>query len=128
MLKKNLLILFISYYLSKYLVIDRIHYDIDFFPIESFKQERYRCLRYIDDKIYAKAANADTIDNESNIIKYIKTYPNAKCRKYKKDYIEYIINKNKIIIYNTLIHIIFYINLIIFLRIAVCILYRILIS
>ena len=106
MLKKNLLILFISYYLSKYLVIDRIHYDIDFFPIESFKQERYRCLRYIDDKIYAK-----DIDNESNIIKYIKTYPNAKCRKYKKDYIEYIINKNKSIIYNTLIHIIFYINL-----------------
>jgi hypothetical protein len=124
MLKKNLLILFISYCLSKYLVIDRIHYDIDFFPIESFKQERYRCLRYIDDKIYAK----DTIDNESNIIKYIKTYPNAKCRKYKGDYIEYIINKNKIIIYNTLIHIIFYINLIISLRIAGCILYRILIS
>jgi hypothetical protein len=111
MLIKKILILFISYYLSNHLVIDRIHYDIEYFPIENFKQERYRCIRYINNNIFSNflAASAN-----NKIIKYIKIYPNAKCIKYKKDYIEYIINKNKIIIYNTLIHTTFYIILMIF--------------
>jgi len=92
-------------------VIDRIHYDIEYFPIENFKQERYRCIRYINNNIFSNfLAGADN----NKIIKYIKTYPNAKCIKYKKDYIEYIINKNKIIIYNTIIHTTFYIILMIF--------------
>ena len=100
---KKLIIYIVSYYLSNCLVIDRIHYDIEYFPRENFKEERYRCIRYINNNLFAKSNN--------NIIRYIKAYPNAKCIKYKKDYIEYIINKNKIIIYNTLIHITFYITL-----------------
>ena len=118
MLIKKILILFVSYYLSNYLVIDRIHYDIEYFPIDNFKQERYRCIRYINNNIFANfigaASGAGAASNNNKIIRYIKTYPNVKCIKYKKDYIEYIINKNKIIIYNTLIHITFYITLMIF--------------
>ena len=110
MLIKKILILFISYYLSNHLVIDRIHYDIEYFPIENFKQERFRCIRYINNNIFANFISG----NNNKIIRYIKTYPNVKCIKYKKDYIEYIINKNKIIIYNTLIHTTFYIILMIF--------------
>lgn len=115
MLIKKILILFVSYYLSNYLVIDRIHYDIEYFPIENFTQERYRCIRYINNNIFANfLGTASGASNNNKIIRYIKTYPNVKCIKYKKDYIEYIINKNKIIIYNTLIHITFYITLMIF--------------
>jgi hypothetical protein len=115
MLIKKILILFISYYLSNHLVIDRIHYDIEYFPIENFKQERYRCIRYINNNIFSNfLGTASGAANNNKIITYIKTYPNAKCIKYKKDYIDYIINKNKIIIYNTLIHTTFYIILMIF--------------
>jgi hypothetical protein len=96
-------------------VIDRIHYDIEYFPIENFKQERYRCIRYINNNIFSNFLGGTSAASANNkIIKYIKTYPNAKCIKYKKDYIDYIINKNKIIIYNTLIHTTFYIILMIF--------------
>ena len=105
MIIKKLLIIVISYYLSNFLIIDKIHYDINHYAIENFKEERYRCIRYIDNTYLHKKI-------ENNIAKYIKTYPYMKCRKYKDDYIEYIINKNKVIIYNTLIHIIFYIHII----------------
>ena len=115
MLIKKILILFLSYYLSNHLVIDRIHYDIEYFPIENFKQERYRCIRYINNNIFANfLGTIGAAANNNKIIRYIKTYPNVKCIKYKKDYIEYIISKNKIIIYNTLIHTTFYIILMIF--------------
>ena len=115
MLIKKILILFISYYLSNHLVIDRLHYDIEYFPIENFKQERYRCIRYINNNIFSNFLSATSASNNDNkIIRYIKTYPNAKCIQYKKDYIEYLINKNKIIIYNTIIHTTFYIILMIF--------------
>ena len=103
---KKLIIYIVSYYLSNCLVIDRIHYDIEYFPRENFKEERYRCIRYINNNLFANYG-----DKSNNIIRYIKAYPNVKCIKYKKDYILYIINKNKIIIYNTLIHITFYITL-----------------
>ena len=115
MLIKKILILFISYYLSNHLVIDRIHYDIEYLPTENFKQERYRCIRYINNNIFVNfLGTASTAANNNKIITYIKTYPNAKCIQYKKDYIDYIINKNKIIIYNTIIHTTFYIILMIF--------------
>jgi hypothetical protein len=105
MIIKKILIIVISYYLSSYLIIDKIHYDINHYAIENFKQERYRCIRYINNNYMNKKI-------EYNIVKYIKTYTYVKCRKYKNDYIEYIINKNKIMIYNTLIYIIFYIHII----------------
>lgn len=113
---KKLIILFVSYYISNHLVIDRIHYDIEYFPIENFKQERYRCIRYINNNIFSNFVANGFASSPSNnkIIRYINTYPNAKCIKYKKDYIEYIINKNKIIIYNTIIHTTFYIILMVF--------------
>jgi|UniRef100_A0A6C0IAU1 hypothetical protein len=104
MIIKKLFIIIISYYISTFLVIDKKHYDIHHYHIEYFKEERFRCIRYIDMNRNKK--------RETMIIKYINNYPYAKCIKYKDEYIEYIINKNKIIIYNTLIHIILYIHII----------------
>lgn len=105
MIIKKLLIIILSYYMSNYLVIDKRHYDIHHYHIDYFREERFRCIRYIDMNRNKK--------RETMIAKYIKNYPYAKCIKYKDEYIEYIINKNKIIIYNTIIYIIFYINIVI---------------
>ena len=105
MIIKKLLIIILSYYISNYLVIDKRHYDIHHYHIDYFREERFRCIRYIDMNRNKK--------RETMIAKYIKNYPYAKCIKYKDEYIEYIINKNKIIIYNTIIYIIFYINIVI---------------
>jgi hypothetical protein len=105
MIVKKLLVIIITYCISNYLIIDKIHYDINHYAIEYFKVERYRCIRYIYN-------NHPINKKDSSIAKYITRYPYAKCRKYKNEYIEYIIHKNKVIIYNTLIHIIFYINII----------------
>jgi hypothetical protein len=105
MIIKKIAIIFISYYISNYLLIGKEHYDINHIAINNFKDERYRCIRYIDNTYLHKKI-------ENKITNMINKYPYAKCKKYKDDYIEYIINKNKIIIYNTLINIIFYINII----------------
>jgi hypothetical protein len=104
MIIKKLFIIIISYYISTFLVIDKKHYDVNHYHIEYFKEERFRCIRYIDMNRNKK--------RETMIIKYINNYPYAKCIKYKDEYIEYIINKNKIMIYNTLIHIILYLHII----------------
>jgi hypothetical protein len=104
MIIKKLLVILITYCISSYVIIDKIHYDINHYAIEYFKEERYRCIRYIHNNHMKKKDNI--------IVKYITKYPYAKCRKYKNEYIEYIIYKNNVIIYNTLIHIIFYINII----------------
>jgi hypothetical protein len=104
MIIKKLFIIIISYYISTFLVIDKKHYDIHHYHINYFKEERFRCIRYIDMNRNKK--------RETMIIKYINNYPYAKCIKYKDEYIEYIINKNKIMIYNTLIHIILYLHII----------------
>jgi hypothetical protein len=104
MIIKKILIIIISYYISYYLVIDRKHYDINYFEIDKFKEEKFRCIRYIDNKHIKKI--------ENKIVNYISKYPYTKCIKYKNEYIEYIIHKNKIIIYNTIINIIFYIHII----------------
>ena len=113
MIIKKVIIIILSYYISCYLIIDKKHYDINHFAIENFKEERYRCIRYINNNHtnVANVANAAT-NSATNIAKYITKYPYAKCRKYKNEYIDYIIYKNKVIIYNTLIRIIFYINII----------------
>ena len=103
MITKKLFIIIISYYISDFLLIDKNHYDVNHYHIDLFKEERFRCIRYIDNNRNKK--------RETRIIKYINNYPYAKCIKYKDEYIEYIINKNKIIIYNTIIYIIFYINI-----------------
>ena len=108
MIIKKIVIIILSYYISGYLIIDKKHYDINHFAIEHFKEERYRCIRYINNN-HTFATDATKV---ANIAKYITRYPYAKCKKYKNDYIDYIIYKNKVIIYNTLIHIIFYINII----------------
>jgi hypothetical protein len=104
MLIKKIIIIIISYYISNYLLIDKKHYDINYFNIIYFKEERYRCIRYIDN-------NYINIKNENTIANYVRDYPYAKCIKYKNDYIEYVINKNTIIIYNTLIIFLLYINI-----------------
>lgn len=106
MLIRKILIIILSYPLYNHLVIDKKDYDVNYLAIERFKDERHRCIRYINNRHANK--------KESNkILKYIKNYPYVKCIKYKNEYIDYIINKNKVIIYNTLISIIFYINIII---------------
>jgi len=88
MLIKKIILIIISYYTSNYFLIDKQHYDINYFNINSFKEERFRCIRYIDNNIILQYKN--------------------KCVKYEKDYIEYVYNKNKMIIYNTIINLIFY--------------------
>ena len=88
MLIKKIIIIIISYYTSNYFLIDKQHYDINYFNINSFKEERFRCIRYLDNNIILEYKN--------------------KCVKYKKDYIEYVNNKNIMILYNTIINIIFY--------------------
>jgi hypothetical protein len=103
MLIKKIIIIIISYYISNFLIIDKKHYDINFFNIEHFKEEKFRCIRYIDN---------NHIKKEKKLINYINNYPYKKCIKFKNEYINYIINKNKVMIYNTLIYIIFYINII----------------
>jgi hypothetical protein len=105
MIIKKLLIIIISYYISNYLIIDRKCYDINYFDIQKFKEEKFRCIRYIDNKHIKK-------NIKNNIADYISKYPYTKCIKYKNEYIDYIINKNKIMIYNMLINILFYINII----------------
>jgi len=105
MILKKLIIIIISYYVCNNIIIDKKHYDINYFAIECFKEEKFRCIRYIDN-------NYINNKKEAKIINYITNYPYKKCRKYKNEYINYIINKNKVIIYNTLIHIIFYIHII----------------
>jgi hypothetical protein len=104
MLIKKIIIIIISYYTSNYLLIDKKHYDINYFNIEYFRKERYRCIRYIDN-------NYINIQNGNRNVNYIRDYPYAKCIKYKNDYIEYVFNKNIIIIYNTLIIFFLYINI-----------------
>lgn len=111
MIIKKVVIFILSYYISGYLIVDKKHYDINHFAIENFKEERYRCIRYINNN-HTFATDAADATNIANIAKYITRYPYAKCKKYKNEYIDYIIYKNKVIIYNTLIHIIFYINII----------------
>jgi len=103
LIKKIIIIIIISYYISNFLIIDKKHYDINFFNIKYFKEEKFRCIRYIDN---------NHIKKEKKLINYINNYPYKKCIKYKNEYINYIINKNKVMIYNTLIYIIFYINII----------------
>lgn len=100
MLIKKIIIIIISLYTSNYFIIDKKHYDINYFNIEYFREERYRCIRYIDN-------NYINIKN----VNYIRDYPYAKCIKYKNDYIKYVINNNIIIIYNTLIIFVLYINI-----------------
>ena len=90
MLIKKVIIIIISYYTSNYLIIDKKHYDVNYFNINCFKEERFRCIRYIDNNIILQYKN--------------------KCIKYDNDYNEYVNNKNNIIIYNRLINIIFYFN------------------
>ena len=107
MIIKKIAIIIITYCISNYLIIDKIHYDINHYAIENFKEERFRCIRYINN--HHQNCNKK---KESRIVKYITRFPYAKCRKYKNEYIQYIIYKNNVIIYNTLIHIIFYINII----------------
>jgi len=109
MILRKLAIVILSYYISMYLIIDKRHYDINHYAIENFKQERYRCIRYISNNYINKKEDTGSA---ANIAKYISRYPYVKCRKYKNEYILYLIYKNKVIIYNTLIHIIFYINII----------------
>ena len=102
---RKILILIVSAVIYNNLVIDRRDYDVNYLAIERFKDERHRCIRYI----YNRHANK----KESNkILRYIRNYPYFKCIKYKNEYIDYIINKHKIIIYNTLISTIFYISII----------------
>jgi hypothetical protein len=88
MLIKKIIIIIISYYTCKYFLIDKQYYDINYYNIDYFKQERFRCIRYIDNNIILQYKN--------------------KCMKYENDYIEYVNNKNKIILYNTIVNIIFY--------------------
>lgn len=88
MLIKKIIIIIISYYTCNYFLIDKQHYDINYYNIDCFKEERFRCIRYIDNNIFLQYKN--------------------KCIKYEKDYNEYINNKNKMIIYNTIINLIFY--------------------
>jgi hypothetical protein len=107
MLIKKIIIIIISYYISNYLCIEKKHYDINYYNIEYFREERFRCIRYIDN-------NYINIQNENTIVNYIHDYPYAKCIKYKNDYIDYVINKNIIIIYNTLIIFLLYINIFFF--------------
>lgn len=102
MLIKKIIIIIISLYTSNYLLIDKKHYDVNYFNIEYFREERYRCIRYIDN-------NYINLQNEN--VNYIRNYPYAKCIKYKNDYIKYVVNKNIIIIYNTLIIFLLYINI-----------------
>lgn len=103
MLIKKIIIIIISYYISNFLIIDKKHYDINFFNIEYFKEEKFRCIRYIDN---------NHIKKEKKILNYINNYPYKKCIKYKNEYIYYIFNKNKVMIYNMLINVVFYINII----------------
>ena len=105
MILKKLIVIIISYYISDFFIIEKKYYDINYFAIEKFKEEQFRCIRYIDNR----NLNKKTISKIANMI---SKYPYKKCGKYKNEYINYIINKNKIIIYNTLINIIFYINII----------------
>jgi hypothetical protein len=105
MILRKIIIIIISYYISDFFIIEKKHYDINYFAIEKFKEEQFRCIRYIDNRNLYKKAN-------NKIVNMISKYPYTKCSKYKNEYINYIINKNKIIIYNTLINIIFYINII----------------
>jgi hypothetical protein len=107
MLIKKLIIIIISYYISNYLCIDKKHYDINYFNINYFKEERFRCIRYIDN-------NYINIKNDNLNVKYTRVYPYIKCIKYKNDYIKYVINKNIIIIYNTIINLILFINIFFF--------------
>ena len=100
---KKFIIIIISYYVYNNIVIDKTQYDINYFATQCFKEEKFRCIRYIDNNYINK--------KETKIINYITNYPYKKCKKYKNEYINYIINKNKVIIYNTLIHLIFYIHI-----------------
>jgi hypothetical protein len=104
MILRKIIIIIISYYISNFFIIEKKYYDINYFAIEKFKDEQFRCIRYIDNRDLNKKTN--------KITNYISKYPYTKCGKYKNEYINYIIDKNKIIIYNTLINIIFYINII----------------
>ena len=105
MILKKLIVIIISYYISDFFIIEKKYYDINYFAIEKFKEEQFRCIRYIDNR----NLNKKTI---SKIVNMISKYPYTKCGKYKNEYIDYIINKNKVIIYNILINVIFYINII----------------
>jgi len=88
MLIRKIIIIIISYYTSNYFLIDKQHYDINYFNINSFKEERFRCIRYLDNNIILEYKN--------------------KCIKYENDYNEYVNNKNKMILYNTIVNMIFY--------------------
>ena len=120
MLTKKIIIIIISYYTSTYLCIDKKHYDVNYFNIECFREERYRCIRYIDNN-YINIKNKNTIvqpvfirqalQSLKETVHYISSYPYAKCIKYENEYFDYVINKNIIIIYNTLINIILFINI-----------------
>jgi hypothetical protein len=117
---KKIIIIIISFYTTNYLLIDKQHYDVNYFNIDYFREERYRCIRYIDNN-YINIQNENTIvqpvfirqtlESLKETVHYIRDYPYAKCIKYKDDYIEYVINKNIIIIYNTLIIFLLYINI-----------------
>jgi len=88
MLIKKIILIIISYYTSNYFLIDKQHYDINYYNIDRFKEERFRCVRYIDNNIILEYKN--------------------KCIKYENDYNEYVNNKNKMILYNTIVNMIFY--------------------
>jgi hypothetical protein len=88
MLIKKIIIIIILYYTSNYLIIDKQHYDINYFKINYFKEERFRCIRYLDNNLIVQYEN--------------------KCIKYEDDYNEYMNNKNIMILYNTIINMIFY--------------------
>jgi len=88
MIIKKIIIIIISYYTCNYFLIDKQHYDINYYNIDRFKEERFRCVRYIDNNIILEYKN--------------------KCIKYENDYNEYVNNKNKMILYNTIVNMIFY--------------------
>ena len=67
MLIKKIIIIIISYYTSYYLIIDKKHYDVNYFNINCFKEERFRCIRYLDNNLKLQYKN--------------------KCTKYENDYI-----------------------------------------
>ena len=58
MLIKKIIIIIITYYASYYLIIDKQHYDVNYFNINCFKEERFRCFRYLDNNIILQYKNS----------------------------------------------------------------------
>ena len=54
MLIKKIIIIIISYYTCNYFLIDKQHYDINYYNIDCFKEESFRCIRIIDNNKFLK--------------------------------------------------------------------------